>query len=109
MFWDNVPVLSLAISVQAPSPSIAASFRIMTFFLDTAKDGGVDFFGDEVDIALAQFAENADEAYLTNSKFYRKIDEIPYEPVNRFSVVMMELDGKMTRDQLMLASILRPG
>ena len=62
---------------------------------ETSKEGGVDFFGDEVDIALAQFAENADESYLTNSKFYRKIDEIPYEPVNRFSAVMMELDDKI--------------
>ena len=44
---------------------------------------------------MAQFAENADESYLTNSRSYRKIDEIPYEPVNRFSAVMMELDGKI--------------
>ena len=59
---------------------------------EQSKEGSVDFFGDQVDIALAQFAENADESYITNARSYRKIDEIPYEPVNRFSAVMMELD-----------------
>jgi len=44
---------------------------------------------------LARFAANAKESYVTNSKFYRKIDEIPYEPVNRFSAVMMELDDRI--------------
>ncbi|TNF44742.1 MAG: HAD family hydrolase [Epsilonproteobacteria bacterium] len=59
---------------------------------ELSKEGSVDFSGDEVDIALAQFAANADESYITNARAYRKIDEIPYEPVNRFSAVMMELD-----------------
>jgi calcium-translocating P-type ATPase len=54
------------------------------------KEGSIDFFGDQVDIALARFAANADELYITGSKSYRKIDEIPYEPVNRFSAVLME-------------------
>lgn len=57
------------------------------------QDGGVDFFGDQVDIALANFVQNAGEAYLKNATFYRKIHEIPYEPENRFSAVMMEKDG----------------
>jgi len=61
-----------------------------------ANDGdGIDFFGDQVDIALARFAANADESYITSSRSYRKIDEIPYEPVNRFSAVMMEQDGRI--------------
>ena len=72
-----------------------ASILCNEMHYEESKDGVVDFFGDEVDIALAQFAQNADESYLTNSKFYRKIDEIPYEPVNRFSAVMMELDDKI--------------
>ena len=59
---------------------------------EQSKEGGVDFSGDEVDIALAQFAANADDSYITSARSYRKIDEIPYEPVNRFSAVMMELD-----------------
>ena len=33
-FCVKVPVLSLAISVQAPRPSMAASLRMMTFLLD---------------------------------------------------------------------------
>lgn len=60
-----------------------------------SEEGGVDFFGDQVDIALARFAQNADESYITGSKSYRKIDEIPYEPINRFSAVMMEQDEKV--------------
>ena len=59
---------------------------------EQSKEGGVDFSSDEVDIALAQFAANADDSYITSARSYRKIDEIPYEPVNRFSAVMMELD-----------------
>ena len=62
---------------------------------EESEEGGVDFFGDQVDIALARFAANADESYLTGSKSYRKIDEIPYEPINRFSAVMMEQDDKV--------------
>ena len=59
---------------------------------EQSKEGKIDFSGDQVDIALAQFAADADESYITNARAYRKIDEIPYEPVNRFSAVMMELD-----------------
>jgi calcium-translocating P-type ATPase len=59
---------------------------------DFSQEGKIDFLGDQVDIALAQFVQNADESYITNARSYRKIDEIPYEPVNRFSAVMMELD-----------------
>jgi calcium-translocating P-type ATPase len=59
---------------------------------EQSKEGGINFTGDQVDIALAQFAADADESYITNARAYRKIDEIPYEPVNRFSAVMMELD-----------------
>jgi len=59
---------------------------------ELSKEGKIDFSGDQVDIALAQFAADADESYITNARAYRKIDEIPYEPVNRFSAVMMELD-----------------
>jgi len=69
-----------------------ASILCNEMHYEESKDGGVDFFGDQVDIALAQFAANADESYITNARSYRKIDEIPYEPINRFSAVMMELD-----------------
>jgi P-type Ca2+ transporter type 2C len=44
---------------------------------------------------LAKFAKNADESYISDAKFYRKIDEIPYEPANRFSAVMIEQDGRV--------------
>jgi calcium-translocating P-type ATPase len=72
-----------------------ASILCNEMHYEEAKDGGVDFFGDQVDIALARFAANADESYVTSAKFYRKIDEIPYEPINRFSAVMMEQDDEI--------------
>jgi calcium-translocating P-type ATPase len=72
-----------------------ASILCNEMHYEEAKDGGVDFFGDQVDIALARFAANADESYVTSAKFYRKIDEIPYEPQNRFSAVMMEQDERI--------------
>jgi len=72
-----------------------ASILCNEMHYETSKDGDVNFFGDQVDIALAQFAVNANESYITNAKSYRKIDEIPYEPVNRFSAVMMELDDTL--------------
>ena len=72
-----------------------ASILCNEMHYEESKEGGVDFFGDQVDIALARFAANADESYVTSSKSYRKIDEIPYEPINRFSAVMMEQDNKI--------------
>jgi len=67
-----------------------ASILCNEMHYEEGEEGDVDFFGDQVDIALARFATNADESYLTGAKAYRKIDEIPYEPINRFSAVMME-------------------
>ncbi len=72
-----------------------ASILCNEMHYEEAEEGGVDFFGDQVDIALARFAANADESYVTGSKSYRKIDEIPYEPINRFSAVMMEQGEKV--------------
>jgi len=72
-----------------------ASILCNEMHYEEAKEGGIDFFGDQVDIALARFAANADESYITSAKFYRKIDEIPYEPQNRFSAVMMEQDERI--------------
>ena len=71
-----------------------ASILCNEMHYEEVEEGGVDFFGDQVDIALARFASNADESYVTGSKAYRKIDEIPYEPINRFSAVMMEQDER---------------
>ena len=72
-----------------------ASILCNEIHYEESKEGGLDFFGDQVDIALARFAQNADESYITGAKHYRKIDEIPYEPQNRFSAVMMEQDEKI--------------
>jgi len=70
-----------------------ASILCNEIHYEEKKEGGVDFFGDQVDVALANFVRNAEESYIDNVTFYKKIDEIPYEPQNRFSAVMMERDG----------------
>lgn len=72
-----------------------ASILCNEMHYEEPKEGKIEFFGDQVDIALAHFAIDADESYISASKAYRKIDEIPYEPVNKFSAVMMEIDGKI--------------
>lgn len=80
---------------EAHNEVYLASILCNEIHYEESKEGGRDFFGDQVDIALARFAENADESYITGAKQYRKIDEIPYEPQNRFSAVMMEQDEKI--------------
>ena len=72
-----------------------ASILCNEMHYEESEEGDVDFFGDQVDIALARFVQNADESYIKGSKSYRKIDEIPYEPINRFSAVMMGQDEKI--------------
>ncbi len=72
-----------------------ASILCNEIHYEQSKEGEYSFFGDQVDIALAKFAKDADESYISDAKFYRKIDEIPYEPENRFSAVMMEQDDKV--------------
>ena len=72
-----------------------ASILCNEIHYETSEDGRFDFFGDQVDIALARFVANVDESYIKHSRSYRKIDEIPYEPVNRFSAVMLERDGQI--------------
>jgi calcium-translocating P-type ATPase len=51
------------------------------------------FIGDQVDVALARHAITADEAYILAARDYRKVDEIPYEPQNRFSAILVEKEG----------------
>jgi len=70
-----------------------ASILCNEMHYEEAKEGKREFYGDQVDIALARFAARADDSYITASRSYRKIDEIPYEPVNKFSAVMMELES----------------
>ncbi|MEA3491405.1 MAG: HAD-IC family P-type ATPase [Campylobacterota bacterium] len=80
---------------EAHNKVYLASILCNEIHYEKSAEGEIDFFGDQVDIALARFAQNADESYITGKRFYRKIDEIPYEPENRFSAVMMEQDEKI--------------
>ncbi|MEN8148055.1 MAG: cation-transporting P-type ATPase [Campylobacterota bacterium] len=53
----------------------------------------VNYIGDQVDVALARHAISADEAYILAVKEHVKVDEIPYEPQNRYSAVQVEHNG----------------
>ncbi len=91
-FISPTKVYDTSILDEASDRVLLASILCNEIHYEERKEGGHDFFGDQVDIALARFVENAGESYIKDSKFYRKIDEIPYEPQNRFSAVMMEKD-----------------
>jgi calcium-translocating P-type ATPase len=51
------------------------------------------FVGDQVDVALAKHAITEDEACVFAARDYRKVDEIPYEPQNRYSAILVEKEG----------------
>lgn len=57
------------------------------------NENGLNFIGDQVDIALARHIINLDEEYLLNAKEYKKVDDIPYESQNRYSAVMVHKDN----------------
>ena len=56
------------------------------------NENGLNFIGDQVDIALARHIIDLDEEYLLNAKEYKKVDDIPYESQNRYSAVMVHKD-----------------
>ncbi len=56
------------------------------------NENGLNFIGDQVDIALARHIINLDEEYLLNAQEYQKVDDIPYESQNRYSAVMVHKD-----------------
>ncbi len=72
-----------------------ASILCNEIHIQENKDKKINFFGDQVDIALAQFVTNANESYIDYLHTYKKVDEIPYEPQNRFSAVLVELDNEV--------------
>jgi len=53
----------------------------------------VRYIGDQVDIALARHTITDDEAYILAVKEHVQLDEIPYEPQNRYSAVQVEHGG----------------
>lgn len=58
------------------------------------EDGKYIFVGDQVDIALARYVLDIDESLLVMKKEISPINKMPYEPVNQFSGMSYELDGK---------------
>ncbi len=49
----------------------------------------IKYIGDQVDVALARHAITADEAYVLAVNEHVRLDEIPYEPENRYSAVQV--------------------
>jgi len=58
------------------------------------EDNEYIFVGDQVDVALARYVLGIDEELLEMKKAIIPIDKMPYEPVNQFSGMSYELDGK---------------
>jgi len=58
------------------------------------EDDEITFLGDQVDVALSRYALGIDESLLGVQKDLTPINEMPYEPVNQFSGMSYELDGK---------------
>ena len=52
------------------------------------------FLGDQVDVALAKYTLDIDEELLRTKKNLTPINKMPYEPVNQFSGMSYEIDGK---------------
>ena len=58
------------------------------------EDSEYIFVGDQVDVALARYVLEVDEALLNMQKDISIINKMPYEPVNQFSGMSYEIDGK---------------
>lgn len=58
------------------------------------EDGEFVFIGDQVDVALARYALTLDESLFEKHKILKAISSVPYEPVNKYSAVSYEIDGK---------------
>jgi len=63
----------------------------VTFYIEDEK---YNFLGDQVDVALARYTLNQDKSLLELQKEITIINNIPYEPVNKFSAASYKLDGK---------------
>jgi len=58
------------------------------------EDGKFVFVGDQVDIALARYALTLDESLWHRTKRFNSLAKVPYEPVNKYSAISYEIDGK---------------
>ncbi len=58
------------------------------------KEGESVFIGDQVDVALLRYALALDESLFEKYKTLKPLNQIPYEPVNKYSAVSYEIDSK---------------
>jgi len=52
------------------------------------------FIGDQVDVALLRYALALDESLFEKYKKLKPLNQIPYEPVNKYSAVSYEIESK---------------
>ena len=62
-----------------------------TFYIEDEK---YNFLGDQVDVAMARYALKIDRRLAILKKKILPINNIPYEPENKFSAASYKLDGK---------------
>jgi calcium-translocating P-type ATPase len=59
------------------------------------KEGGeFSFLGDQVDVALARYALSIDKSLVEMHEKLTAINQMPYEPVNKYSAMSYEIDGE---------------
>ncbi|MDQ1264331.1 MAG: P-type Ca2+ transporter type [Campylobacterota bacterium] len=58
------------------------------------EDGEFVFLGDQVDVALAKYALMQDTSLLDKRKKFKITAKMPYEPINKYSAMSYEIDGK---------------
>src|SRR3989339_139794 len=58
------------------------------------KEGESVFIGDQVDVALLRYALALDESLFEKYKTLKPLNQIPYEPVNKYSAASYEINGK---------------
>ncbi len=63
----------------------------VTFYIEDDK---YNFLGDQVDVALARYTLDIDKSLSQLQKEITLINNIPYEPANKFSAMSYKLDGK---------------
>ncbi len=75
---------------QGLDPLILSGFILCNESDYQKKQNGYEYLGDQVDIALAKYAIEADEKYANLKEISNKVHEIPYESQNAYSAILYE-------------------
>ncbi|MBE0514528.1 cation-transporting P-type ATPase [Sulfurimonas sp.] len=81
-------------SSEAVDEHIVLSALLCNESTHRKENGEYLFIGDQVDIALSKYALLLDEALFKKFENIKPISQTPYEPLNKYSAVSYEIDGK---------------